>query len=464
MSGPSRDRRRSLTARTMPRRKKKAAALPTYGPRDLGEPGVRVFPSSAGVYQIQFRDPDRRPVRKTRTLRTESPAEAVERARALIRKKSLGTFDPWAQAATQTPIGHAADLYLAHLRRLVDRGDRKPATLRTAGERVGWLLERTGRHVPLAHVERRDVEHVVYNGKTGPRAEATRYSMHLSLAGFFNWCVAEGIVRASPIEGAPSPPKPDRHPGYLTRAQLDQWVAAVEAAARALPAKRRAQLPHAVVWVRDACLLAACTGLRLGELCALRWRDVERGEDGAPSWLHVRETVGRGGRHSPKWDSRGRVPVPPAARAVLGRMRARAVAQGDPEGPVARNASGGEVHPEQLSRAFKRYATKAKLPGSLSFHSLRHTYASWLVEAGKEITTVRDLMRHKDVSTTQVYAHLSPAHLKASVDDVFGAPEEEKRGAADNVCANGTPDAAPAAASKSAPTASFAPLFDLSDA
>ena len=430
----------------MPRRK--ATDLPTYGPQDLGDVGTRAFPAASGVYQIQFRDTERRPQRKTRTLRTRNPGLALERGRDLVRKRQMGTFDPWREAATHTELGEAFDLYVGSLRRAVERGERKPSTRRHAEQRVGWLLARTGRAVALSHVDPADVAAVVRAGPRGPRSAASRHSLHVTLAGFFNWCVREGLVSESPMAGMASPPRPDRTPDYLTRAQVDQWIAAVERAAAEIPEARREMLPHAVLWIRDACLVALYTGLRLGEVCALTWADVERGP-GGPAWLRVRETVGRGGRHSPKWESEGRVPVPPPLLPVLARMEARRQPGEGDAAPVVRNASGGEVHPEQLSRGFKRYARAAKLPGGLSFHSLRHSYASWLVMGGKAITTVRDLMRHRDVSTTQVYAHLSPEHLQASVNDVFS---EGPSGSRSNVSAN-----APAEAEPSSPTKTASP-------
>jgi site-specific recombinase XerD len=50
------------------------------------------------------------------------------------------------------------------------------------------------------------------------------------------------------------------------------------------------------------------------------------------------------------------------------------------------------------------------------FHTLRHTYASWLVMAGVDLYTVQRLMGHKDITMTQRYAHLAPEHLDKAVN------------------------------------------------
>jgi len=78
--------------------------------------------------------------------------------------------------------------------------------------------------------------------------------------------------------------------------------------------------------------------------------------------------------------------------------------------------NGKEYKQDVLSKTFKKYVRKAKLNDKLNFHSLRHTFASWLVQAGVDIFRIQRLLGHADISTTQIYVHLRRDDLKSSVN------------------------------------------------
>ncbi len=69
-----------------------------------------------------------------------------------------------------------------------------------------------------------------------------------------------------------------------------------------------------------------------------------------------------------------------------------------------------------LSHKFAAYVKKAKINTKLNFHSLRHTFASWLVQKGVSIYEVSKLLGHSDIKTTQIYAHLRNEDLKNAVE------------------------------------------------
>jgi integrase len=75
-----------------------------------------------------------------------------------------------------------------------------------------------------------------------------------------------------------------------------------------------------------------------------------------------------------------------------------------------------EINPDYLQHKFKDYLLKAKLNSKLHFHSLRHSFASWLVQGNVSIYLVSKLLGHSSVKTTERYAHLNSEHLENSLE------------------------------------------------
>jgi len=73
-------------------------------------------------------------------------------------------------------------------------------------------------------------------------------------------------------------------------------------------------------------------------------------------------------------------------------------------------------HPDAVSHHFEKTTKRAGLACRL--HDLRHTYGSWLTMAGVPLSVIQKLMNHQDAKTTQIYAHLSQAHLAEGAEKV----------------------------------------------
>lgn len=71
-----------------------------------------------------------------------------------------------------------------------------------------------------------------------------------------------------------------------------------------------------------------------------------------------------------------------------------------------------------ISKTFKRFVVSAKLDTRLHFHSLRHTFASWLAQDGVSLYAIQKLLGHSSSSVTQMYRHLQPEQLHATVNRI----------------------------------------------
>jgi integrase len=164
------------------------------------------------------------------------------------------------------------------------------------------------------------------------------------------------------------------------------------------PSELKSTLDVAPEWMRLPIALAAFTGMRRGELLALRWTDV----DLENRRLYLRET---------KNGSLRVLPLNDLAFRLFATLP-----QSAPGDPVLVGVDG-----QRLS-VYTRRLFKSLGIEDASFHSLRHTAASWLVMQGVDLYAVGQLLGHRTPRMTQRYAHLSPQYMAGAVgklDAVF---------------------------------------------
>src|SRR2546430_3903274 len=174
-------------------------------------------------------------------------------------------------------------------------------------------------------------------------------------------------------------------------------------------------------WLEPILILAVTTGMRRGELLALRWNDVdlERGV------LHVRRTANRLGgygvvEHDPKTrSSRRKVVLPNVALKMLkdhrlyqDQMKAKAGDNWKALNLVFTNDFGDFISVDKLLRHFKVLLEKAGLP-HMRFHDLRHSAATILLTMGVHPKVVQELLGHSTIAMTMdTYSHLLPSMQK----------------------------------------------------
>ena len=192
------------------------------------------------------------------------------------------------------------------------------------------------------------------------------------------------------------------------------------------PAKERVyllpeQLSPLLNSLPDPCrrlvVIAVLTGLRIGELLALRWKYVDFVHD----VIHVRETVHEGQFGSPKTKSSRRdVPMSQPVRGALITQRS-GLTSADAENLVFTSRNGAPINPKNLlRRVLQPTCRELNLP-VISWHSFRHTHATLLGEVGESLRTAQAILGHSDLKTTlNIYTHAIPESQKRAVAKVAG--------------------------------------------
>lgn len=213
---------------------------------------------------------------------------------------------------------------------------------------------------------------------------------HLSaVRGLYRFLVREGGIRADPTEHLEAPRPPRRLPRTLSPQEA---AALVES-----PPNDDA------AGIRDRALLELlyATGMRASECLALRIEDVN---------LAAGYVVCTG-----KGDRQRLIPVGAQAlhwvRLYLRTARAALVRRADP-GTLFVNRGGRPLSRQGLWGIIKKAARRAGVRGAVSPHTLRHSFASHLLERGADLRSIQAMLGHADISTTQIYTHLPTSAIR----------------------------------------------------
>lgn len=217
-----------------------------------------------------------------------------------------------------------------------------------------------------------------------------------------------GWKGANPFDDFTLPRLNNRRVRFLSPEEADALLSAVSS--------------RSIIWGR-ICRLALSSGMRASEIFALRWSDVDIGN----GLIRVRQA--KAGQARTVW-------LNESAAAVL-REHGGEQAEKPSEAHVFEaRRGGGRIR--EVSSTFGRAVDELGLNvgrdrlDHVVFHTLRHTFASWLVQSGVPIYTVAELMGHSTIQMTKRYAHLAPAqHQDATsrIDQMFthrGSSQEER--------------------------------------
>ena len=229
----------------------------------------------------------------------------------------------------------------------------------------------------------------VFELKEAGLAAASIRRARSALRTYFGFLLAEGVIDSDPTDRLDAPKADRKLPEFLSRDEVDRLLDAPDP-------------DHALYW-RDRAILEFlyATGVRVSELVDLPLSSLDLEEGFAL-------VFGKGSKER-------LVPIgAPALRALrryLGEVRP-VIDTGSGQGRVFLNARGRPLRRESVWKLVRQAARRAGIGKAVSPHTLRHTFATHLVEGGADLAAVQELLGHADISTTQIYTHLDRAYLR----------------------------------------------------
>lgn len=252
---------------------------------------------------------------------------------------------------------------------------------------VAWLAEEgttDPAEVTVAQVE----AHVAALSEVGLASASVERAVS-AIKGFHRFMVAEQITANHPTADLPLPAKPRHLPQVLTREQVEALL--------------DQPFPNTAAGQRDRAILETLygCGLRVSELVGLDLRDILLEEE-------MLRVFGKGSKERI-------VPVLGSAKDALEdyltRWRGKLASAKKPSSAVFLNQRGGRISRQSAHAITERWGRYAGIEG-LHPHTLRHSFATHLLEGGADLRIVQELLGHASISTTQLYTHVDRTHIR----------------------------------------------------
>jgi len=227
-----------------------------------------------------------------------------------------------------------------------------------------------------------------------------------TLRSFYKWAHKRSLVDANPMTLIRTPKQSKRLPKVVSLEQIERLLAAPD--------------DTEVLGARDRAMLETLfsTGIRVSELVDLNYEDLDEtgeallvrgkgrkerlvplGSHALRAIRHYVQLVQRDPRYSAQWspDKRERV--------------------------LFLNKHGGRISSRSVRRKLDKYLREVGLDPSISPHTLRHSFATHLLENGADLRSVQELLGHQSLSTTQIYTHLTAQRMRNAYDDAHPRAE-----------------------------------------
>ena len=203
-----------------------------------------------------------------------------------------------------------------------------------------------------------------------------------------NTAVRWNFIEVNPFSRLKQLSVPEQTPIFFTKVELQALWSSIEQ-----------------VWLKEIVLFAVMTGMRQGEILNLRWCDI----DFSGETIQIQNSVS----FKIKTGKRRVIPMNKMIYVLL--LQKHSIRSGD----LVFTVDGNVIKREMLSVKFKRAIKTAGINNpKLHFHSLRHTFASWLVQSGVSLYEVQKLLGHTTSAVTQIYSHLLPNQMHSTVNKI----------------------------------------------
>ncbi len=383
--------------------------------------GLREHPPGSGRYELAFYDKERNPKRKYKRFQASSLDNAERIAHKMRDAYERGDDDPWTDKKISIP--EAMRLYMKAHR------NQRPNTIsskKTALE----LFSRYVRVTSFSAITEKEIAIYAVHFKR-PNTLSNRINV---IGHFWQWAIDEGYAKKDPVKT------------YKRKNKIGRRVSAHKTLREAItPDEYRGiynfvKSEHIVrprmrsLYILDFMELCISTGLRISEATSLNLRDIRLADDGVTGSIHIREWINpRTGEHFvPKHERERIVPLTPRAAQVLSRVISGITE--DEWQPIFLNEIGHRFDPQTVSPRFKEARRGVGLGSSITFHSTRHSFLTWLIMLSVDPYAVMKVAGHGNLQTQQRYIHYKDVMLS-------GGANEMRRAIIEYLCP-GLPDGA----------------------
>lgn len=288
-------------------------------------------------------------------------------------EEAISKFEIHLRAAGKSP--HTISAFLRDLRKLQEAVQMAPDQI-TASDLDSFIAEM----------------HIKPDGE--PRSPNSLNRLRTALRTFFTWLQQAGMIEINPASGIKTSSVDPRPPVYLTDPEERDLL-------RCLRDNRTKK--HAL---RDTAIihLLLDTGIRVGELVGLNLEDI----DGK----HLRVRRSKGGSPVVKFlPARTRKTI----ETYLSTERQLLLKEKDSDA-LFLNQQGGRLHARAVQQMIPAWVERVGITKAVTPHTLRHTFATSLLNKTGNLLLVQKALGHRNVTTTQVYAHVADASLEAAIE------------------------------------------------
>lgn len=277
--------------------------------------------------------------------------------------------------------------YITYLRSVRNASEH---TLRAYAEDITSFfdyLEKFSPECEIRYVDKYMIRGYLSQFHIQKRSRSTIARKLSSLKSFFKFLIKNKELERNPATGIKTPSE-KKLPVFLTRAEV---TALVESPGRGSLQELR---DHAIFETLYG------TGIRVGELVGMNERDLDLvGE--------VAKVRGKGRKER----------IVPLGRCAVSALTdyigsPKKSAKRRDESAVFLNRAGGRITARSVRRVFDKYIKRLALRTKATPHTLRHTFATHLLDAGADLRDIQELLGHKQLSTTTIYAHVTTSKLK----------------------------------------------------